>query len=636
MVPIPKPMAQTLSLWTLALLLGLTFVNAEPTRLDRADSQVLELYLKSLSSGAPSDPEMINRLDGSSFHVLRRTMETYASLPGDTGQDIHRGFQQLLYRLSKRLLVPFAVLDLYSPEAARWLAGTATQTSKRILVFAQLHGSREGRIAAELAVRLAPEESLRFIGVSLRGPVGRGSFAISLLEAWNRRLSDSGETRPIPELKHCLQQVGRAPLQVEARQLEAQLTFLGHWEILEARYHKALRDCFAAGDSATVAAALQAQRWNPALLDLNEGALKRSVGEEAVAREVLRNYGYDLSQDHSRTLRRIWATLPPEALRLRYECLYAMAVHPTGNADIALEAIKTGDFSFYDVGLGILGKAPEESVREAISFILTKGDRGYEEALRLAAERDLRGFEGRATEIVRTTRDQIVAQTALSYLQRAPGAVRGGFLDFLTHTNSDLRLAGIQLFRCPERLSDQERNDFGVALTRAFLSDRSAGHRQEALFSLALLGDDRARGLFGKVTKDHPLEIREGRPVPEEDYWGYRFRLVALLGLALLDDTKAREELESIHQSGSPQERLDVLTVFMEIGEAPAFAFQNLTSTELRLAAGAAELIAAHGSAEQKTKMRNLFSGPLWRQLGEAGLKDYGLLEHAGVVPEHE
>ena len=636
MVPIPKPMAQTLSLWTLALLLGLTFVNAEPTRLDRADSQVLELYLKSLSSGAPSDPEMINRFDGSSFHVLRRTMETYASLPGDTGQDIHRGFQQLLYRLSKRLLVPFAVLDLYSPEAARWLAGTAAQTSKRILLFAQLHGSQQGRLAAELAVRLTPEESLRFIGVSLRGPVGRGSFAVNLLEAWSRRLSDSGETRPIPELKHCLQQVGRAPLQVEARQLEAQLTFLGHWGILAAQYHRALRNCLASDDSATVGAALRAQRRNPALLDLNEGLVQRYIGEEAVAREVLRNYGHDLSQDHSRTLRRIWATLPPEALRLRYECLYAMAVHPTGNADIALEAIKTGDFSFFGVGLSILRKAPEDGVREAISSILTKGDRGHEEALRLAAERDLRGYEGRAAEIVRTTRDQVVAQTALSYLQRAPGATRRGFLDFLTHTNSDLRLAAIQLFRSPERLNDQERNEFGVALTRVFLDDRSAGHRQEALFSLALLRDGRARGLFEKVLQDHPLEVREGRPVPEEDYWGYRFRLVALLGLALLSDGEARGELARIHRLGSPQERLDVLTVLMEMGEAPAFALHDLTSTELRLAAGAAELVAAHGSAEQKTEMRNLYSGPLWRQLGEAGLKDYGLLEHAGVVAEHE
>ncbi|MDA0323717.1 MAG: hypothetical protein O2923_13540 [Verrucomicrobia bacterium] len=117
--------------------------------------------------------------------------------------------------------------------------------------------------------------------------------------------------------------------------------------------------------------------------------------------------------------------------------------------------------------------------------------------------------------------------------------------------------------------------------------------------------------------------------VNDDQYWNYRFRLVALLGSAALGDDDAQNQLLAFYQNGGPQERMDALLAFTELGTVPDGAFRDLFSEELPIAATAANLIATHGLPGDRQKMRQLFQGsPYWQELRASGLNDHGLFHY--------
>ena len=62
---------------------------------------------------------------------------------------------------------------------------------------------------------------------------------------------------------------------------------------------------------------------------------------------------------------------------------------------------------------------------QAVRHVLTNSKRGHEEALRLARSMKLNAFADEALAIALSNeRDQVLRQTALGYLQLAPGKVR--------------------------------------------------------------------------------------------------------------------------------------------------------------------------------------------------------------------
>ena len=63
------------------------------------------------------------------------------------------------------------------------------------------------------------------------------------------------------------------------------------------------------------------------------------------------------------------------------------------------------------------------------------------------------------------------------------------------------------------------------------------------------------------------------------------------------------------------------------LGEVPAVAFDDLDSIEPRLVATAAQVIARHGDAASKERLKRRFTGaPLWQTLQGSGIDDYNIL----------
>jgi hypothetical protein len=246
----------------------------------------------------------------------------------------------------------------------------------------------------------------------------------------------------------------------------------------------------------------------------------------------------------------------------------------------------------------------------------------------------LAGFEEEAVKIaLDDDRDQILRQTAMHYLQQAGGKFRRRLLPCLAHPKADLRLAAIRAFAGKQGLSDEDQGTIGPAVVRVALSDPSMGHRQEAVYVLGTWAKPQATEFFRKLLADNP-------PVPLSDgyyndshYWQYRLRLVGLLGMARLGDKDARAELRALHQKGGPAERMDVLLAFLDLGEVPTAAFEDLESTEPRLVATAAHLIATHGDAQALVRLKKFFAAsPLWHAFRDSGIDDYNILRTVGLT----
>jgi hypothetical protein len=613
----------------LLVILGLGLLTqARADSLDEAEQAELKRYLVELKMGRPCSPAQVERLAGLSFPGVQSIMQTYADLASPIEPHTHRAFQVLLERTSREALSPWPMLSLYSPELARFLTTPAVDNPLARKLFEQLRKSDGGRQAFDLAVRLSPEVSLRYLADG--GKEGRAD----LLAAWNRRLALGRESRPLPGLAGYLDSLGRSfSLVLPDEEREAHLRFLASWPALRKQYEANLDRCLSRDQPSVVLTGLAVQHRFPVLLERNEKLVERWAAQPKVLEQAIRNYAFDESKDHSETLRRLWQRIPAEQVRLRYQCLFAMGIHFRSNDGIALQAVLDQAYELLDVALLVLRRGDPLRARQAVQHVLRKCDRGHEEALRLATDLRLDGFEDDAVRIaLDKDREQVLRQSALHYLQRADGRTRRKLLDLLAFPKADLRLAAIRMFAGKEGLSAEDQGDIGPSLIRVALADPSMGHRQEAIYAVGCWKANLARDFFRKVLLDNPPVLLQEGYYSDERYWQYRFRLMALLGLARLSDDPARQELLALHHKGGPAEKMDVLLAFLDLGEVPACTFEDLKALEPRLVATAATLIARHGSEADRLRMRRFFEGsPLWREFLDSGIDDHNILKIAGL-----
>jgi hypothetical protein len=595
-----------------------------------ADSERAELrrYLGELKLGRPGDAAVVDRLAAVSYLGFRDIVASYIALDDKAEPHTHRAFQALLERVSREALSPWPMIKLYSTEFADFLVHPLDDNELSRQLFARLLASDCRRQAADLAVRLTPEATLRHLAA------GTAAGRIDLFEAWNRRLGRGHETRPIPKLEETLNKIARDfAVKHPANEVEAHLRFLASWPGLRDRYQAALQSCLTQEQEALVVAGLTVQQRSPCLLELNEKLCERWHAAPKVIEVAVRNYAFDEKVDHSEVLRRLWARLPAEQAKARRQCLFAMGVHARGNDKLALAALEERSYDFLDVAFAILRHGDPDIARKAIHLVLNDSERGHEEALRLARDLKLTGFEETAVKIaLDSSREQIVRQAAMLYLQQAEGKFRRRLLPCLSLSKADLRLTAIRSFAGKQGLSSDDLGEIGPALIRVALSDPSPGHRQEAVYILGTWAQPQAVEFFRKVLADNPPVLLTDGYYNDAHYWQYRLRLVGLLGAARLGDKDARAELLALHKKGGPAERMDVLLAFIDLGEVPEVAFDDLNSPEPRLIATAAHLIAAHGDGAAKARLKAYFAAaPTWSLFRDSGIDDYNILRIVGL-----
>lgn len=612
--------------WLLLSLVMLPASVRAADSLEAVDLTELKRYLAELKMGRPGSAAQTDRLAEIPFTGLLEAIRAYVELEAPIEPHTHRAFQALLDRNTRDAECPWPIITLYAPDFAKFLTQPLDDNPLSPRLFARLRASGHDRLSCDLAVRLTPEATLYELG-SAKQP-GR----LELLDAWNRRLARGQERRPIARLDDYVNLISAGcSTELPAGELEALLRFVSLWPKQRERYQASLRKCLEDRRDSVVLAGLAVQHRAPLLLELNEALIERFAGQPKIVERAVLNHVFDDKNDHSATLRRLWAKLPAGNPKARRACLFAMGEHSRGNDAIALAAVLERSYEFLDVAIPVLKAGDSAKARQAIAHVLTREERGHEEVLRLARDLELRGFEEEAFKIASDVRrESIVRQTALAYLQLADGTMRCRLLPLLAERDADLRLSAIRMFVDRRRLTEADLNEIGPALIRVAQEDRSHGHRQEAIYVLGIWREPSAAEFLRKVLKDHP-PLPAG-PIDDSRYWDYRFRLVALLGLARLGDQEARRDLQEMHRLGGPGQRMDVLLAFVELGEAPEFAFEDLSAAEPKLVATAAHLIARHGNQAAKTRMRKFFTdAPLWSEFVGSGIDDHNILRLAEV-----
>jgi hypothetical protein len=597
-----------------------TAAAAAAETLDEMERVALERYLDHVARGGGSQAAMVDRLQSLSWPNLQLLVERYAGLDETAVPATHRAFQALLERTTRAVLLPASVRELYAADLVRLTTAAADDELSRRL-FARLVAHVEERRAADLIVRLTPCASLERLA--------EDAESLQLLQAWNRRLARGLETRSLPGLMEALTRIAEhPPARPSGAVYEAWLEFLGGWPDTRGAFEDRVQQGLAAGSEATIVSALRVLEKKPGLGGLVVATLQQHLAEPAVVEAALEVLAADEQGDHAAALRAVWPRLPEPPSRAQYLALLAMAVHPQGNEAIALAALKAEPFEFVDPALAVLHQGPEAIAAEAVTLLLDRGDRGHEEALRLATLRRLAGFEMEAVKLaLDESRAVIARQTAIGYLAHSAGEFRRQILPLLGIRNGDLRLAAIQCLGPVEGLSADDRGVIGPLLIRVAQQDPSDGHRQEAIFALGAWRDPNARPLFEQVLAANPPVMLAEQPFTDAVYWRYRLRLVALVGLARLGDAAASDELESLHQRGGPTEKMDVLLACLSLGECPQWALDDLRATEPKLLATAARLIVAHGSAEQRRRLVE-HCGPAtaFQAFADSGIDDHNLL----------
>ena len=588
--------------------------------LDEMERVALERYLDHVARGGGSQAAMVDRLQSLSWPNLQLLAERYAGLDETAAPTAHRAFQTLLERTTRAVLLPAAVREFYAADLVRLTTSPAEDELSRRL-FARLVAHVDERRAADLIVRLTPCASLERLADDAE--------SLQLLQAWNRRLARGPETRTLPGLRDALTRIAeQPPAESRGPTYEAWLEFLGGWPEPRGAFEDRVQQGLAAGSEATIVSTLRVLEKKPALGGLVVATLQQHLAEPAVVEAALEVLAADEQGDHAATLRAVWPRLPGPPSRAQYLALLAMAVHPQGNDAIALAALKAEPFEFVDPALAVLRQGPEAIAAEAVTLLLYRGDRGHEEALRLATLRRLAGFEIEAVKLALDESQAVIArQTAIGYLAHSAGRFRRQLLPLLGIRNGDLRLAAIQCLGPVEGLSDDDRDVIGPLLIRVAQQDPSDGHRQEAIFALGAWRDRNTRPFLEQVLAANPPVILAERSFNDAVYWRYRLRLVALVGLARLGDAAARDELESLHRRGGPTEKMDALLAFLSLGECPQWALDDLHATEPKLLATAARLIVAHGSAEQRRRLVE-HCGPAtaFQAFADSGIDDHNLL----------
>jgi len=605
-------------LFLAAMLVAATPVVAES--LDDLERVAVEHYLDDVARGARGQPAMVDRFAGLSWPGVRFVIERYAALDEPVDPAIHRAFRSLLERTTRTVLLPAAVRERYAADLVRLTSAAADDELSR-RVFARLVANVEDRRTADLIVRLTPCVSLERLADAAE--------STELLQAWNRRLARGPETRTLPGLKETLTRIAEhPPSEPSGAVYEAWLEFLGGWPETRGAFEDRVRQGLAAGSEAAIVSTLRVLEKKPALGGLVVATLQQHLADPTVVEAALEVLAADEHGDHAAALRDVWPRLPGPPSRAQYLALLAMAVHPQGNEAIALAALQAEPFEFVDPALALLRQGPEPIAVEAVRLLLNRADRGHEEALRLATLRRLTGFEPAAVKLVLDeSQSVIVRQAAVGYLAHRPGVFRRQVLPLLGIRNGDLRLAAIQCCGPTDGLSADDRDVIGPLLIQVAQHDVSEGHRQEAIFALGTWRDRDARPFLEKVLEENPPVVLAEQSFDESVYWQYRHRLVALVGLARLDDASARTELESLHRRGGPTEKMDVLLACLSLGECPPWVTDDLEATEPKLLATAARLIVAHGSPEQRRRLgEHCGAATAFQAFADSGIDDHNLL----------
>jgi hypothetical protein len=604
------------------ILLGSPWAAAQESG-DAEERRALGRYLSEVQAGQPGRPSAVDQFSELPFPCFMDVVRSYTNGGADLNPETHRAYQTLLERMSRSALAPWSMVQFYSEEFAAFLTRPLAGNAPSLALFLRLQESGNDPLSEDLAVRLTPEASLRH----LASPSGSGRIA--LFRAWNRRLLRAPEKRPIGGLEATLDAIASAfSLAAAPQEIEARLRFLSSWPSERARFVSALDECLRSESAAIVLAGLAVQERAPLLLERNEALVAKFRSSPEIVEKAIHNFVLDSSQDRSGTLRSLWKTLRAEEKRARFNCLVAMSIHPRGNDEIALAAVLEDPLQMSEASL-ILAQGDPDMARKAVRRVLANAHEGQEAALRLAQKLGLREFEADALRIAMdAAMDQILRQRALEYLAGADGKTRRRLLPLLSSRNDDLRLAAIQMFAPSQGLHPEDLDAVGPLLVRIALEDASPGHREEAVNVLGRWKHGSAEPLFRKLLKDN----RSISPGSEEYYWSHRFRVEALLGLARLEDATARRDLLEIHRRGGPMERMNVLLAFRELGEAPEIAFGDLRAAEPKLVATAAHLIAQHGDAEAKRRLRDFFDkAPLWKEFLDSGIDDSRILRAGGL-----
>lgn len=570
----------------------------------------LKSYLQLLEAGASHNAERVESLSDLSFKDLKLVIQSYLKT-GKTNAD--HGFQQLLLRNSRQYLLPVKMLKFYAPGYFQWLEEKSPVKDDFFKILSQ---SQMNQIAADLAVRLTPEESLKYITQTVES-----NFKKELLFAWSRRLNLHVESRPLN--KELVNEV------IHLKETSKEyLLFKGYWYHVKMDFYIDLARLLRSEKREEVIRALEVQETHPVAFEQNKYVIQKWKDDEAIVIQALKNYGETSAKDFSSTLRSIWENYPLSN-KQRFWCLYSMSVHNKGNEKIAVEAVLKDGYHVLEPALSILRNSPDE-LKKVIEIMLTKYGKGHSEVFIAAAKAQLKGFEENALEVLESNKELITQINALSYLSHSNGDYRLKLLKFLSHPSEDVRLAAINTFTDGDSLKQDQKNKIGPYLIKVFQSDPSYGNRQQALYVLGRWKAVETKKVFSQL-----LQTINAADYGGDEYWEYRMKLMCFMGMARMGDEKAYDQLTSIHKRGSALERMDILLAYMDLGKCPEFAFEDLENTQPKLAATAAVLIRECGSTEQKNRLKDLQSGYFWQEFPHTKLDEYNIIEHDETTHEH-
>ncbi|MFT5131233.1 MAG: hypothetical protein ACI8W8_004869 [Rhodothermales bacterium] len=346
----------------------------------RAD---LARYLDHLCAGGAHNVEGAEALSDLSFGELRTVIARYVNEAAELGDPA--AFHELLLRNSDQYILSKEFLRVYAPDFLAWLHEDGVD---RAGFTRTLAASDSASQAADLAVRLLPEDSLVFIYEQ------KTPFRQALLQAWCRRLVIS---KADPAIRRGAMQ---AVLRLDDDS-EDFLRFKGYWRSVD----DTLKRLFQAESRERVVRALGVQALHPLACKYNPVLIGKWSGDTEIVIQALTNIGRDSSHDHAEALRELWSSLPNDN-QIRNACLQAMGTHPAGNAEIAKQALK--DPACREPALAILRDAPE-ALKQGLQQVQSGSDRlGY------ATKYQVLGFESLALKLLAAE-----PELALSYLHQA-------------------------------------------------------------------------------------------------------------------------------------------------------------------------------------------------------------------------
>ena len=258
---------------------------------------------------------MVDRFAGLSWPGVRFVIERYAELDEPVAPALHRTFRPLLERITRTVLLPAAIRDRYAADLVRFTTAAADDELSRRL-FARLVAHVEDRRTADLVVRLTPCGSLERLADDTESP--------ELLQAWNRRLARSPETRSLPGRDAFLERIAaHPPSEPGGATYEAWLEFLGGWPETRGAFEDRVRQGLESGSADTIQSTLRVLEKRPCLGEDVVACLERELAKHheaapTVVEAALKVLAADETGDHALALRTAWSRLPGPPSRAQY------------------------------------------------------------------------------------------------------------------------------------------------------------------------------------------------------------------------------------------------------------------------------------------------------------------------------